>query len=240
MTATLRVPRSRGALSGLLLVLLGIWGALIPFVGPYFHYAYTPDRTWDYTTGRLWLEVLPGLAALVGGVFVLTSRLRPVAVLGSWLAAAGGAWFALGGLAAKHWKAIPGAGSPVGGTGHTVLEQLGFFTGLGVVIVLVAGAAMGRLSLVSARDLAAAETAAAAPAEADTATAEPRTRPGIFRRARPVPAETEETTSAGNGPSVLPRRMRLSAPVIRSRRTGTADGAGEDDTESATASSSTS
>ena len=42
MAGTLRVRRSRGALSGLLLVLLGIWGALIPFVGPYFHYAYTP------------------------------------------------------------------------------------------------------------------------------------------------------------------------------------------------------
>jgi hypothetical protein len=55
MTGTLRIPRSKGAVSGVLLVLLGIWGALIPFVGPYFHYAYTPDRTWDYTTGRLWL-----------------------------------------------------------------------------------------------------------------------------------------------------------------------------------------
>ena len=29
----MRMPRSRGAASGFLLVLLGIWGALIPFVG---------------------------------------------------------------------------------------------------------------------------------------------------------------------------------------------------------------
>ena len=41
----LRMPRSRGAVSGLLLVILGAWGALIPFVGPHFNFAYTPDRT---------------------------------------------------------------------------------------------------------------------------------------------------------------------------------------------------
>ncbi len=29
----MRIPRSRGAMSGLLLVILGLWGALIPFVG---------------------------------------------------------------------------------------------------------------------------------------------------------------------------------------------------------------
>jgi hypothetical protein len=34
MTAMLRVPRSRGAISGLLLVLLGLWGALIPSSAP--------------------------------------------------------------------------------------------------------------------------------------------------------------------------------------------------------------
>ena len=42
----LRMRRSRGALSGFLLVLLGLWGALIPFIGPDFHYAYTPDAAW--------------------------------------------------------------------------------------------------------------------------------------------------------------------------------------------------
>src|SRR5262249_52014882 len=52
MTRMLQVPRSRGAVSGLLLVLLGLWGALIPLVGPYFHYAYTPDSAWTLTAGR--------------------------------------------------------------------------------------------------------------------------------------------------------------------------------------------
>jgi len=63
----LQMRRSRGAFSGFLLMLLGLWGALIPFVGPYFDYAYTPDKAWTYNTGRLWLEILPGAAVFLGG-----------------------------------------------------------------------------------------------------------------------------------------------------------------------------
>ena len=59
MNGMLRIPRSRGALSGVLLILLGAWGGLIPFIGPYFHYAYTPPSAWSYTPGRFWLEILP-------------------------------------------------------------------------------------------------------------------------------------------------------------------------------------
>ena len=96
MAGMLRVPRSRGALSGALLVLLGLWGGLIAFVGPYFHFAYTPGTAWTYTSGRLWLEILPGIATVLGGLILLASRVRPVAMFGAWLAALGGAWFAVG------------------------------------------------------------------------------------------------------------------------------------------------
>lgn len=160
MAGTLRVRRSRGALSGMLLVLLGIWGALIPFVGPYFHYAYTPDRAWATTSGRMWLEVLPGVVTLVGGLIVLTSRFRPSAVLGAWLAALAGAWFALGGLLAGRWPGLPAAGTPVGGTARSVLEQIGFFTGLGVVIVFMAALALGRFTVVAVGDAASSEARA--------------------------------------------------------------------------------
>jgi hypothetical protein len=198
MTGTLRAPRSRGALSGLLLVLLGIWGALIPFVGPYFHFAYTPDRTWYYDSGRLWLEILPGLAAVVGGVFVLISRLRPVAVFGAWLAGAGGAWYVVGSLVAHQWTSIPGAGSPVGGPARMAAEQIAFFLGLGVVIVFLAGAAMGRFSVVGARDVAVVS------------------RGRVEEIPEPAgPAVSEPVTSAG-GLGSLPRRLRLSSPVVRS------------------------
>ncbi len=161
MAGTLRVRRSQGALSGVLLVLLGIWGALIPFVGPYFHYAYSPDRAWVATSGRMWLEVLPGIVTLLGGIVVLMSRFRPAAVLGAWLAALAGAWFAVGDLIAGRWVSLPAAGAPIGGSTRGVLEQIGFFTGLGVAIVFVAALALGRFTVVAARDAAAAAAPAA-------------------------------------------------------------------------------
>jgi hypothetical protein len=148
LAGILRVRRSHGAIAGVLLVLLGIWGALIPFLGPYFHYAYTPDQTWDATAGRMWLEVLPGAVTVASGLIVLGSRLRPQAALAAWLAALAGAWFAVGGLIAGRWASLPTAGQPVSSGLHGALEQFGFFTGLGVVIVFLAAVALGRLTMI--------------------------------------------------------------------------------------------
>jgi hypothetical protein len=150
MAGMLRVRRIDGAIVGGLLVLLGIWGALIPFVGPYFHYAYTPDRTWDATAGRMWLEVLPGAVTFLSGLVVLISRFRPIGLLGAWLAAVAGAWFAVGGVIAGRWASLPGAGQPVGSGTRAMLEQIGFFTGLGVVVVFLAAVALGRFTVVTA------------------------------------------------------------------------------------------
>jgi hypothetical protein len=155
MAGMLRVRRSQGALSGAFLMLLGLWGGLIPFVGPYFHYAFTPtpDRAWAVTAGRMWLEVAPGAVTVVGGAVMIISRFRLLVLLGAWLAALAGTWFAVGNLVAARWATLPGAGHPAGnGTARILLEQLGFFTGLGVVIVFVAALALGRLTVLGARD----------------------------------------------------------------------------------------
>jgi hypothetical protein len=174
MAGMLRVRRSRGAAAGLLLILLGVWGGLIAFIGPYFHYAYTPDSPWTYTSGRLWLEILPGIATLVGGLILLASTLRPTALLGAWMAAIGGAWFVVGSALAPLWARVGASalGAPVGGQVARAVEDIGFFAGLGVVIVFVAAAALGRLTVVAASDsvsgasakrVTAGEAAAAAP-----------------------------------------------------------------------------
>jgi hypothetical protein len=160
MTGMLRVPRSRGALNGALLVLLGVWGGLIAFVGPYFHYAYTPDKAWTYTTGRLWLEILPAAGAILGGLIVGGSASRPAAIFGAWLAALSGAWFALGGLLSTLWTIGGSTGRPVGDNLHRVVEQIGFFTGLGVVIVFLAAVALGRFTVIGHRERLAAEAPA--------------------------------------------------------------------------------
>lgn len=176
MTGTMRVPRSRGAVSGTLLVLLGVWGALIPFVGPYFDYAYTPANAWDYTTGRLLLEILPGAGAAVGGLLVLASANRVAATLGGWLAALSGAWFVLGVPLSAIWG-TPTVGDPIGGTTRQTVEYVGFFAGLGVAIAFLAALALGRFAVVGVREAeraaqarTAEEPAAAAPvAEHETA-----------------------------------------------------------------------
>lgn len=159
MTGMLRVPRSRGALSGALLVLLGIWGGLIAFVGPYFHYAYTPATAWTYTSGRLWLEILPAAGTIVGGLIVGGTASRPVAIFGAWLAALSGAWYVLGGTLSTLWTTggALAVGHPTGGTLTRAVEQIGFFTGLGLVIVFLAAVALGRFTVIGVRERVAAE-----------------------------------------------------------------------------------
>ncbi|HEY3651778.1 MAG TPA: hypothetical protein VGL33_27675 [Streptosporangiaceae bacterium] len=150
MAGMLQMRRSRGAFSGFLLMLLGLWGALIPFVGPYFDYAYTPDKAWTYNTGRLWLELLPGAAVFLGGFLLLVARSRHTALFGALLAAVAGAWFTLGTVLSPLWNHhVPMGGSPASTTVYMrIMEQLGFFTALGIVIVFVAAVALGRIASV--------------------------------------------------------------------------------------------
>lgn len=200
---TMHVARSRGALSGFLLVLLGIWGAVIPFVGPYFTYAYTPDSAWTWTWGRLWLEVLPGIAAIIGGLILATTINRAFGIFAGWLASAAGAWFVVGPILGRLWGGAGGAaGTPVGGTTRQVVEEIGFFAGLGVVILFLAAYALGRYTVWAVRDVRAAERRAVLERDrlaADTAVAGPvvEERPAHFHDNRVdnrVDDRVDETT----------------------------------------------
>jgi hypothetical protein len=198
----LQMRRSRGAFSGFLLMLLGLWGALIPFVGPYFDYAYTPDKAWTYNTGRLWLEILPGAAVFLGGFLLMVARGRHISLFGALLAAAAGAWFTLGPVLSPLWNHhVPMGGSPAGNTVYMrIMEQLGFFTALGVVIVFVAAVALGRIASV---------TSGLPPVEEIPETTD-RAKTAPVER---VPADTVpvERVPAGAGP--LPTRTRME-PVV--------------------------
>ncbi|AQT80556.1 hypothetical protein B1R94_16700 [Mycolicibacterium litorale] len=176
----MEIPRSRGAASGFLLVLLGLWGALIPFVGPYFNFAYDPDTPWAWTPGRGWLEVLPGAVTVVGGLLLLMSRNRATAVFGGWLTVVAGAWFVVGRIFAVP-LGLGDFGAPASDTvaGQVALE-LTFFSGLGALIIFLGAMALGRVSVRSLRDiryaqrpLATAEPVAAEPIDARMTTTEP-------------------------------------------------------------------
>lgn len=201
----LYMPRTRGALTGLLLILLGAWGALVPFFGPNIDWAYMTDPAWTWTTAKGWLEVLPGTAAAVGGLLVLMSGNRASAVFGGWLAVAGGAWFVVGRAFASTLR-IGDVGQPMAATDlKRALLEVTYFTGLGALIVFLGGAAVARLAVRHARDVVVAhpaplageavpaaepamydETRAPAAARADVAAAGPeprgRTGRGLFRR----------------------------------------------------------
>jgi len=142
----------RGRVISVLLMVLGVWGGLVPFVGPSIGFAYTPDKTWAYTSGRLWLSVVPAVAVVLGGLLVLVSD--GAAALGASLAALGGIWFILGPLVSAYKLASHGitTGSPVASHGalfHPAamrfLEQIGFFYGLGVVILFFAALSLGEV-----------------------------------------------------------------------------------------------
>src|SRR4051794_17898971 len=185
------IPRTRGAISGLLIVVLGAWGAIVPFVGPSFNLTIGPDATFHMTDGRLWLSLIPGVVAVVGGLMLLFSANRASAILGAQLALAAGAWFVIGPVLSQLWSSAPGAlgqaGFAAGDEGRRALEAIAYFYGVGVAITAFAGLALGRLTLRSARDV---EQATAATSAADT-TAPPRMRTGRFDR-EPAPAAEPE------------------------------------------------
>jgi hypothetical protein len=179
-------PRSRGVLTGFGLVLLGAWGALIPFVGPYFDYAYTPNQTWTWTAARFWLQVLPGGVAFFAGLLLLFTAHRVVALLAAWIAIAAGAWYVVGPLLAPLWRTNY-LGAPVGDKTDVSVEAIGMFYGLGAAIILLAALAAGRFSVVGVRDMA----LGSVPAERTIV------MPDAARTAPAVPADTAVPPETG-------------------------------------------
>ena len=205
-TETRRLPRTTGALSGLLVILLGIWGALVPFFGPYFHYAFGSYQTWHYTSERLWLCIVPGAVAVIGGLMLLRSARRTSGLFGGWLAMAAGAWFAIGPSISLLWHAAGDPiGAPMGGHARQAIEWLGYFSGLGVLIAALAAFAMGRyysrprlvVEAAVAEDAALAEQAAVAHREERVGT-ERRDEPVAGRE--PLAARDEPLAARGEQP----------------------------------------
>ncbi|OBH85954.1 hypothetical protein [Mycobacterium scrofulaceum] len=186
----LYMPRTRGALTGLLLILLGAWGALVPFFGPNIDWAYTTDPAWTWTATKGWLEVLPGAATALGGLLVLLSGNRASAVFGGWLAVLGGAWFVVG----RAFASILGLGDlgqPVASTDlKRALLEVTYFTGLGALIVFLGGAAVARLAVRHARDVVVTEPAPMA------AGAVPAGGPAMYDETRGVTAAREDRVEA--------------------------------------------
>jgi hypothetical protein len=169
--------------AGLLILIGGIWGGFAPFVGPYFHFVLGPDKTWTWTSGRLWLNVIPGIVAVIAGLMLLRSGPRTGGRLGALLAIGAGAWFAVGPDISQFWHAGGAQGIANGAKTTRIFEMLAFHTGLGVAIATLGGYALPGLLLARRR----AVTGVAAE-EGTTATG---------RRVEPVEAGGEPVTAGG-------------------------------------------
>jgi hypothetical protein len=205
------IPRRRGATGGFLLVVLGAWGALIPFVGPYFDYQIGTTQTWDWTMDRFWLSVLPGAVVVLGGLLLIAATTRRSASFGSLLALAGGLWFVAGPTVSMLWNdGDLATGAALGDTGTRVLEWIGFFYGTGALITLLASYELGFLAALPVTG------EAGVPAAIDerdrvAAPADERVAAPADERADAQPASSEQPTTSQPA-------ARTEQPVRRRRR----------------------
>jgi hypothetical protein len=208
--------------TGVLILALGAWGGLVPFIGHYFHFALGPDKSWAWTTGRLYLSVLPAAAAVLGGLMLIGAGWRPSARFGALLAIAAGIWFAIGPDVSHLWNAAGAQGAAHGSKTVRVLEMLAYHTGLGALLAALGGYALPRF--IAAREV------VAEPAAAD------RRRPVTERRAArdealtggAVAAERDRTGSvaAEREPTApVAAEREPTAPVAPERDRGGAVGA---------------
>ena len=132
-----------------MLVVLGAWGAVVPFIGPYFHYQFINHSAWSFPTyGRLWLEILPGAMTLLAGLMLVGAARRGSAAFAGMLAVIAGGWFVIGQTVSMLWNhGVSQAGTPLGGTVMRTIEQLGYFYVLGAAIMALGAMIVGRMAV---------------------------------------------------------------------------------------------
>lgn len=124
---------------------VGVWGALIPFVGPSFGYGMGTSQAWQWTESHLTLHLAPGLAAILGAG-LLTRRRRAVQTFGALLGLAGGAWFVIAPSLHPLWAGGMSGMSMGSSALSGALSALGYHYGTGAVITIAAAYAFGALS----------------------------------------------------------------------------------------------
>ena len=133
---------------GLLATLIGAWGAICVYIGPYFGYRPTSHGTWDWTTQNWLLHLLPGAAAVVAGLMILAAaapRRRSgtgggATGLATLLLVAAGAWFVIG---PALWPVIESGQPFATGTSAwtSFLNQVGSSLGPGLILAVLGGMA---------------------------------------------------------------------------------------------------
>jgi hypothetical protein len=207
-------------MSGLLVVILGVWAGLSPFVGPYFDYGFRPDDVWHYSSSRFWLSILPGVVAVAGGLMMVLARRRHTGTLGGWLAVAAGAWLIVGPSLSLLWQSEAGIGDPMGEGNQEAIEWIGSFYGVGALIVALAAFATGRF--LSRPHVAEAAAPAAAERREELRAAPAATPPATERAAAAErePAQAPRAPAPDKGDAGRPTERSAVPPAHVRRRQG--------------------
>ena len=127
--------------------ILGVFGALVPFVGPSFGYGMGGVQAWTWSESHLTLHLAPGLAAVVGALLLLRGRCASQ-IVGALLAVVAGAWFVIAPSLHPLWAGQ--ATSGMSGMGDSAISEalsaLGYHYGTGALIAVVAAYALGVVS----------------------------------------------------------------------------------------------
>jgi hypothetical protein len=134
-------------MAGLLIVLLGAWGGIVPYVGPLFGFSGDGSGAWRWTFSHALLNLAPGAVALAFGLLIMVACRslagRPVLALAGLVVAVCGAWFIIGPLA---WPVMrSGAAYFVGARPLRELAfWIGYSLGPGSLLIGLGAFAIGR------------------------------------------------------------------------------------------------
>ena len=132
--------------AGLLIVLVGAWGGIVPFVGPLFGFSADGSAPWHWNLAHALLSLAPGAVAVSAGLLVMLAgraMYRPGGLLfGGLLAALCGAWFVVGPVAwpvFEHSTALA-AHTPI----WELTYRIGYSLGPGALLLALGAFVLGR------------------------------------------------------------------------------------------------
>lgn len=134
--------------TGLIIMVLGAWAGILPYVGPLFGYRMDNTSAWTWTTPHWELNLAAGALVFLGGMFILFGW-RPTAVFGGWLSLIGGAWIVVGPMFATLWLHGQDQTRVASATWQSAMRPLGYHYGTGLVIVALSAWVIGRRVLVT-------------------------------------------------------------------------------------------
>jgi hypothetical protein len=185
----------------------------VPFIGPYFDLSIGSSDTWHWTVNRLWLSVLPGAVAVLGGMLMILGRTRRSVSAGGLLALLAGLWFITGPSVSMLWEnGALGTGVALGDTGTRVIEWLGYFYATGALITALAAYALGFMAALPIVD----EPVAATAAGPDVAERRPPRRRRFLRRSRSEVDPADGRVNGSRDPEQVPADRSEQVPADRS------------------------